>query len=309
MLEKTAVDNMIQVRNSLEGKKFESLDQFLELVDSQKVNKKTMDSLAKAGAFDQMGYKREEIVVNFDKLIERAEKKKQDSITGQSNLFSFANEEEPVYLSKSRKWSNLEKLNFEKNVIGFYLSEHPLDYFKCYTRFFPSQKIQDIKNNQSEVVKVWGILDQLKETVTRKGSVMAFAQLEDETGYLNLIFFSKVYLDLEKLLKKNEPMYVEGRIGKDESRCIVEKVIPLSLFLSNRTKIEITLSKSIKDHSLNALKEIMEKNQGNTSVIFKLDCDKVSLNLLSRHPSGVSLNLPMLENVRKLVSSRNIRLM
>ena len=303
----TAVENIILVRDQLEDKKFKSLDHFLECMDAKNLNKKTIDSLVKAGAFDGLGYKRGGIMPNFDRLLERAEQKKRDQLTGQSDLFSFSEEKEEVHLAHNEDWSTLERLKFEKKVIGFYLSEHPLDHFKLYTRLLPSCTISQVKSNPQERVQVWGIIDALKEVVTRKGSLMGFAQLEDHTGFLNLIIFSKIYLDIEKMLKTDEPVYIEGSMNSG-GRCIVEKVRPLSLFLSDRKKIEIQVPQHIEEQKLQQLKCIMEDNEGKTSVVFKVNVGDSSLNLLSKKPSGLNLNVAVLERMRDVISSENIKL-
>lgn len=303
-----AVNDIIETRNKQKDKAFRSLDHFLESIDSKKATKKTIDSLIKAGAFDGLGYSRSGALSNLDLLLERAEKKREDQATGQSNLFSLSEEKEEVYLAHDKGWTALEQLYFEKSVIGFYLSCHPLDHFRPYTRLLPSQNIVQIKSSPQEWVRVWGLIDSLRETVTRKGSLMAFAQLEDHTGYLDLVFFSKIYLDVEKLLKTREPVYIEGRMNAEFSRCFVEKVQPLSLFLLDRKQIEICIPQKIEDRSLGRLKQILEQNEGSTSIIFKLNSGGCSLNLLSRKPAGLKLNVSVLEKMRDLVSSENIHL-
>lgn len=307
----SAVQNIVSVRESLENKQFKSLDHFLESIDAKKVNRKAMDSLVKAGAFDKMGYSRAEILSNFDQLFHRAEKKKKDSKEGQSDLFSFSKEEESVVLAHSQKWSKLEEMNHEKNVIGFFLSCHPLDYFKYFTDLHPGNSIQDIKRNKIQNIKVWGMINDLKETLTRKGDTMAFAQLEDKTGYLNLVFFSKVYLDLEKLLRVDEPVYLEGFLRSEDIsfKCIVEKVTPLSSFLSRVRQVEIQVSKKTEKSILNNLKIIMKESEGKIPIVFKLDVNGSSFNLRSKDPAGIDLNFSVLEKIKKIVPEKNIRLL
>lgn len=305
-----AVQSLLSVREKLKDKKFESLDHFLESIG--KVNKKTFDSLAKAGALDGLGYSRAEITLNFETLLERAEKKKRDKISGQSDLFSFSDEKEEIHLARSEEWDTLEKLKHEKEVIGFYLNEHPLDHFKPYTRFLPSKTILEIKNKspKNREVLIWGMIHSLKEMITRKGTPMAFAQIEDSTGDLNLIIFSKIYMEFEKLLKTDEPVYLKGNMaqGEDIPRCIVEEVIPLSLFLSKLKKIQIFIPQKTKDQSLTQLKEIISENKGETSVVFQLNVGNSHLNLVSKDPNGVHVDIHVLEKMRHLVPSENIKL-
>ena len=304
-----AVESVITARNKV--KKFESFDHFLESMDSKKVNKKTIDSLTKAGAFDGLGYERSDILYQFDLLIRRVEKKKQDQEVGQTSLFALLDEEQPIYLARTKPWTYLEKLNNEKKVIGFYLSQHPLEHFKPYIKGIPSSTIQQVKSNNQEVIKIWGMIENLREARTRKGSTMAFATLEDHTGHLDLIFFSSIYLDIEKLLKKEEPLYITGRMQQSGSsqRCIVDQVQTFSMYLSQVNQVEITLPEQIKDQELSQLQEIMKENIGRTSVIFKLNTGEESLNMKAQEPSGLNLNISVLENMRKLIPGEKFRLL
>ena len=298
-----AVRHIVSVRkkNGL----FKSFDHFLESVDSKNVNKKTIDSLVKAGAFDNLGYERSEMSLNFDLLFEKAEKKKQDILTGQSDLFSLLDESDAVFSSPPKKWSNLEKLNYEKKVIGFYLSEHPLDYFKPYLKSYPSEDIKSILNGHRDQIKVWGIIENLKEVRTRKGSSMGFAQLGDQTGRMDLVFFSNVYLDNEKLLQSDEPVYIEGRFQKKDAKCIVERVTPLGMLLSRANRIEISISGQIKDEQIKGLKQIVENNEGSSAVVFKISTGSSLLKMQT--PNPVNVNFSVLEKMREFIPPENIR--
>ena len=304
-----AVENIVNARNRV--KKFESLDHFLESIDSKKVNKKTIDALARAGAFDNLGYDRSDILSQFDSLIQRVEKKKQDQETGQTSLFDVFEEEQPVHLARTKPWTYLEKLNNEKQVIGFYLSQHPLEHFKPYMKSISSKTIQEVKSKNKAEVQIWGMIENLREVRTRKGETMAFATLEDHTGYLDLVFFSSTYLDFEKMLKTDEPLLIGGRMQQFDSSptCVVEKVQTFNTFLSRVNRLEITLTEQIKDQDLSQLQEIMRQNTGRTSIILKLNTGGESLNMKVQEPSGLNLNILVLENMRKLIPADSFRLL
>ncbi len=301
----SAVESIIFAREKV--KKFESFDHFLESIDSKKINKKTIDALTKAGAFDGLGYERSDILSQFDLLIQRVEKKKQDQKIGQTSLFAILDEDQPIHLAHTKPWSYLEKLQNERKVIGFYLSQHPLEHFRPYIKNIPSYTIQEVKSKNPEMIKTWGMIENLREARTRKGTTMAFGTLEDHTGHLDLIFFSTIYLDNEKLIKKDEPLYITGRIQQSESshRCIVEQVQPFSIYLTQVNRLEITLPDQVKDQELNQLQEIMKENSGKTPVVFKLN---TGLNMKIQEPSGLNLNISVLEDMRKIIPAEKIQL-
>ena len=298
-----AVHHLVSVREK-QGS-FESFEHFLESVDSKKVNKKTINSLVRAGAFDGLGYERSEISFNFELLVEIAEKKKQDKETGQSDLFSLMGEEETVHLANSKKWSHLEKLNYEKKVIGFYLSEHPLDYFKPYLKFYPTELIQEIIDKPRNQIKVWGLIENLREARTRKGTAMGFAQLVDSTGQLDLVFFSAVYLDNEKILQSNEPVCIEGKFQVDTLKCIVERVTPLSFLLFRSHKVEILIPNKMTDKQMKGLKQVIENNEGSSTVVFKVNTGSSSLRMQSQTP--LRLNFEVLEKIREFIPLENMK--
>ena len=308
---KTAAQNIVKVRQKLPDKKFKSLDHFLESVDAYKVNRKAIDSLTKAGAFDDLGYLRAEILPNFERLILRAEKRKKDQIVGQSDLFSYCKTKEPVFLENSVQWSDSEMLSHEKSVIGFYLSQHPLDHFQLITKFFPTQTIAQVKARGVQNIRLWGMISDLRETVTRKGDTMAFAQLEDKTGGLSLVFFSKIYLDVEKLLKTDEPVFIEGFLRCEEGafKCIVEKAFSLSFLLSKVRQIEICFPQGPQDLLLEKLKNIMKESEGQTPIVFKLEVSGRPVRLQSKNPSGLRLNFSVLKKMSRLIEEKNIRLL
>ena len=299
-----AVHHLVAVRDK-QGRQFESFEHFLESVDAKKVNKKTIDSLVKAGAFDGLGYERYEICFNFGLLVETAEKKKQDKATGQSDLFSLMGEEENIQLANQKKWSHLEKLNYEKKAIGFYLNEHPLDYFKPYLKSYPAEFVQEVIDKSKTQIKVWGLIENLREARTRKGTAMGFAQLVDSTGHLDLVFFSAVYLDNEKILQSNEPVCIEGKFQADNFKCIVEKVTPLSVLLFRSHRVEILIPNKMTDKQMEGLKQVIEKNEGSSTVVFKVNTSSSSVRMQSQTP--LHLNFEVLEKIREFIPLENMR--
>lgn len=332
-----AVEEIIAAREELESKAFTSFDHFLECIGSRKVNKKAIDSLVKAAAFDGLGYSRFQICNNFNLLLDRAEKIRRDREAGQSSLFSLGDteEESSIQFAKDQEWSKLEELNYEKEVAGFYLSQHPLDYFKHFIRFYPTHSIQQVKDilrdiqNKNEKadnkdlkargmepekikeIKVWGMLSEMKEVTTRKGETMGFGILEDKQASIDLIVFPKSYLNVEMLLTKEEPILIEGKIkiSDPDQKCIVERVTPLKQALSQFHKIEIEISENLLEDNLEGLKKVMKDNKGTISVVFKIKKkDNSYVALKSEDPKGVNLNISVLEKIQAIVPPESIHL-
>lgn len=216
-----SVDHIISVRQQMKGGQFSSVKEFFESVDMKKMNKKTIEALVKAGALDGLGMNRKEILLNYESLLAQAEQRQTDAGSGQINLFASIDKSEESFCFRTEKdWPLSVKLENEKSVIGFYLSGHPMDEidsFRSAYKCIPINKLQ--KKESKSLVCIWGIVNEFREIRTRKGLPMAFARLEDNTGSVELVIFSDMYLKLRTGIQLNRPVWVKGRIslGKTSS--------------------------------------------------------------------------------------------
>ncbi|MEZ4872568.1 MAG: hypothetical protein R2827_10095 [Bdellovibrionales bacterium] len=293
----SAVESIIESRNRVPGKKFESIEQFFEVIDLRKVNKKTVECLIKAGAFDGFGANRAELMNGYGKFIDRADQIKRDKEVGQVSLFSMdqaVQNEEKVVLEKMEAWPRSIALENEKSVLGFYLSDHPLSGIEHLTRIWTTGDVAELvqKENKSKV-QVVGLVSSLREVITKKGTRMAFGQFEDLSGAVELIIFPDVYAESEVILKGDGVLIVSGSVEvsaeKESAKIIVEDVSALD----NQLKKSRKLIFNLQDQDMNkieAIKRIVEKYPGSISTGFNIylkDINKtVSLDVASE--SGVS---------------------
>ncbi len=215
-----AVSAIIEER-SLNGKYKDILD-FIERINLRKVNKKTMESLCKAGAFDDFEYHRRQYLepdingnIFIEKLIHYGNKIKEQKNSMQQSL--FAGEPETNFGKKPipedyEVYSNLEKLKMEKNVVGFYISGHPLDHFKIEIKHFctaNSKTFLDFKNKEA---KIAGIITEANIRQTKRGQTFCTFTLEDYYGSLNMALFGEDFRKNQHLIHKGEFMYISGII-------------------------------------------------------------------------------------------------
>ncbi len=230
-----AVESLINARNLLPNKQFESLEQFFEVID-RKVNKKTIESLIKAGALDGFGPHRAQLYTGYEKYLNRASVTKQDREVGQVSLFdmlensSADNNEAKIVLDDITPWNRSARLAYEKEILGFYLSEHPLSGLGKLYRAWTTCEVDGLKSidNKKRVV-IAGLVTSLREIITRKGTRMAFAQLEDLTAHVELVIFPDVYKEAEKFLKEDHAVLLGGTLEKegDSKKILVDKVARL----------------------------------------------------------------------------------
>ncbi|MBD3270855.1 DNA polymerase III subunit alpha [Candidatus Peregrinibacteria bacterium] len=198
--------------------KFNSLEDLAIRLDPKLLNKKTIESLAYSGALDEFGERRA-LAENYDQLSNYSKsfhtKSENENQTDLFGMFEEGNEisTEPLVLTKVSPLSVMEKLKLEKQYMGLFVSGHPLKGLKSYIQ----QKAKLIENiNQKDVgkpVKVAGLLTNLKTVMTKSGKAMAYAELDDNTGRINIVFFPKVFENFKFKLQGEQIMYIKGKVN------------------------------------------------------------------------------------------------
>ncbi len=309
----SAVNHIIQVREQLKEGGFVSVQQFFEKVDIKKViNKKCIESLVKAGAFDGMELNRNEILSNYESFIEQVEKKKEEEESGQINLFSTQAKSQNFVYKRQPEWSFSVRLDNEKSVIGFYLSGHPMDYLKPFRKICGCGPISslDEKEHKTEVC-VWGLLNGFREVTTRKGTRMAFGRLEDGTGVLEVVFFSDVYLKFETQIRRTEePLVIKGSLVKDKdkyTRLFVQEVLSIRAQMSNHARGMILLLGEHEKQKLPVLKKLLEQYTGPVPVYFNVQLEAPPRTVCLKPSSllGVTLSPHFLEQIQKTMGGKN----
>ncbi len=217
-----AIDNILAARQS---KKFDSFFDFISRVDSQKVNKKTLESLIKAGALDAFG-KRSALLLATDEIRRQVDKQLKQEATGQNSLFEDDNGGEDSNkqfniktLPETEEFSKQEMLAFEKQFLGFYLSEHPSHgrLMKACENLFRLTEIT-LADHLGKKLKLAGLIIAVKKIFTKKdGSEMAFVTVDDMTARLELVVFPKTYqLHKDKLYEDNVIIFIGKVDSKDD---------------------------------------------------------------------------------------------
>lgn len=316
-----AVEAILEARSRVPGEKFASLEQFFGEVDLRRVNKKTIESLVKAGALDDFGYNRSEIMLGYTKFIERSDKKRKDKEMGQESLFAFSTDDaevdEVVILDKSADWNRLARLAFEKEVLGFYLSGHPLDGLNDILRRYVTGDILSLEKVPAKSrVSIAGLISTLKEVITKKGTRMAFANIEDTTANIELVIFPDVYKQAEALLKGDGALIISGGLEKGDSqrgndvqkknggknvaeiqnageekaavedlkpslKILVEKVQRAEDLLRQSQRLTMKIPSSqfgaeVADQKLSLLKEVLQKHPGSTVFVLQFELEDMN---------------------------------
>lgn len=291
------------------GGAYAGIEDFVLRVESKDLNKKSMESLAKAGAFDSME-ERNKILQNMEKILIFAKERQRAKSNGQFSLFgviSSGNSIDQLRLNKAFPASKSEKMGWEKELLGLYVSDHPLKEYSVFLQN-NSRNINGLakENMSGSTVTIGGIITKIQKIFTRSGQSMVFTTLEDLTGKIEILVFPK-------LLEKNLEIWAEGNIvfvtGKLSDKDGVFKLLAESI---EKIDFEKAKNYSPKNQSKNRKKENSKINSISITVP-KLNSKK-ALKELSNYLKSAKIGrcnvyilVPSLDgNNKKIKTSKNI---
>ncbi len=234
---KGVIDSIVEERN--ERGEFTSLNDFVVRLTGKEVNKRTIESFIKAGAFDSFGLKRRQLMMIYVQVVDSITKDKKNNMAGQMTLFDFASEEDKqdyeIQVPDVAEFTKLELLAFEKEVIGVYVSGHPLEEYMSLwkkkvtvvsTDFVSEDDDMKVKDGNRETIG--GIVTSVTMKSTKSNKVMAFFTLEDIYGTVEVIVFPKDFEKYRFVLKEDERLFVTGRVSvndEGDGKLICENIL------------------------------------------------------------------------------------
>ncbi|PWT90242.1 MAG: DNA polymerase III subunit alpha, partial [Acidobacteria bacterium] len=266
----TAVQSIVKAR---EQQKFKSLEHFYELVDSRVVNRRVVESLVKSGAMDNMASTRKAMIQQLDMILENSARKERNA--GQHGLFDGMEIEfsspKPVDI---QDFDEQEKLAHEKETLGFYISGHPLNKYKDVLETFilPLESIDSSLDGKEALIG--GIVANIKQVKTRKGDIMAYVELEDLTGTIEVTLFPDLYRNNLTNIVAEAELILRGRLEVEEEtkKMLATDVILMKEareILSQQLKVHIHLP-GMEQEKIERLRNIVEQYRGDCSLTFVL---------------------------------------
>lgn len=271
-----AIENIIEVRQS-SGEPFSSLFDFCSRVDLRQVNKRSIESLIKAGAFASLHDNRQQLIENLPALVSCATREQKQRDNGQMNLFEsledveFENEP-PLEPCEEYEWE--EMLNLEKEAIGIYASGHPLEKEATLVEAFSRHSVAEIKElEEGRETVVAGLVIGRREVTTKKGDPMMILTLEDLTGQIEVVAFPRTYAECHEVLLSEDRLLIKGKLGdkrdeNDSSSIILNQVQSLRQLSSLTLYIELQKHED-PIHEMTRIRERLQKSQGETPVFIR----------------------------------------
>ena len=273
---KNVGDNLIDVivRGREKGK-YKSLKDFVDrinAIDKSALNKRAVESLIRCGAMDDFEGNRAQYLAIYESVLSSSSSTAKNNVLGQFSLFENTNVSEDLPIL--RDFKQKDKLDMEKEVIGMYISGHPLDPYREIieksTNINTNQIFEKYRENllKYSKVKVGGILKSKKTMITKNNKMMAFAALEDLFGTIELVIFPNVFSEYKDLIDDENVVFVEGHFQEsevEEPKILVDAISKIKMPTKNKLYISID---SMKNSNVIEMKNVLKEYEGNTPVIF-----------------------------------------
>lgn len=288
------------------GGEFINFKNFLERVedvDSRALNKKGIESLIKAGAFDSLGYTRSSLMAIYEKAIATVHDNNKINVTGQINLLDMAGDVDTrdIDMPNIAEYPKNIKLKLEKEVLGFYISEHPLsenaealeNIVNFTTDYRENLDDRQMARLDGKYVTMAGILNNKKELTTKKRDLMAFASLEDMYGNIEMVIFPSTYKQYRNLIEDDNVLIVKGKLQTDESDV---KLLASEFIDIKKTNLS-TLYLKMNFIEYNEIKGLILSHKGNNPVKIYFEDKKKLVSLDSKlHFEINDANIKILED-------------
>ena len=267
---------------------FKTLKDFIERLSSREVNKRTIESFIKSGAFDSLGGTRKQFMMVYVKILDQVNQERKYSMTGKMSLFDMVSDEQKsefdIPLPDVGEYEKETKLAFEKEVVGVYLTGHPLeDYAEKWKKNISKTTLDFQVDEETGHAKVYdgakeivgGMISAKTIKYTKNNKTMAFITLEDLVGSVEVVIFPKDYERNQQYLTEENKVFIKGRVSEEDdapSKLICETVIPFA-----QTKQELWLQFPDKETYLAREKELldlMKDSDGSAAVVIYIRKEK-----------------------------------
>jgi len=271
-----AAESIVKAKEKL---KFKTLEDLCQRIDLRLANRKVLESLIKCGALDSFGKSRAEMFASLDLILEGAQRSQKEKSSGQLSFFDQVHQDNGFKKTENnlpavKEWPEPQLLAFEKDMLGFYVSGHPLArYAKQLKRFVSCSTASLHEHKDQDTVKMVGLIVKIKHTVTRaKQEKMAILKLEDLEGAVEILVFPRAFARISSHIQANSIVHIRGILDRKEEtpKIIVEDLFPFEEIYKLITAMNINLS-GIKENIFESLKTLLSDYRGNIPVYLRLD--------------------------------------
>jgi DNA polymerase-3 subunit alpha len=247
-----AIEMLVELRQQ---KAFNDLFDLCHRVDLQKLNRRGLEALIFSGSLDSLGLNRASLVANMEAALQTADQKSFAKTSGQQDFFGLDMVSHSSQMINEDDWPKLKRLQAEKEVLGFYLSGHPLENYAEELSHFISTPLNELTAKAGHHITIAGWVLTIRSLWTKRGDRMAVLNLEDASGRLEVTLFSDTYAKYREKLNKDKLLIIEGEIQRDEftgnTRVLGKKILDITEARETHAKkLLIKLSKPLAEAGL-----------------------------------------------------------
>ena len=306
-------------REREENGPFVSLQDFAGRMTGKEINKKTVENFIKSGAFDSLGATRKQMMQIYISVLDAAAQERKNSLTGQMSLFDFVDAETKhsyeIPLPNVGEYGKEEKLAFEKEVLGIYISGHPLEeQEECWrknitavtTDFLPDEETGFPKVVDGAKVIVGGMITDKKIKYTKNNKTMAFLTLEDLLGTLEIVVFPRDYERNAALMQEDAKVFIQGRVSAEDDKA--SKLICEKMYAFEDMPRELWIQfpdKAAYEQEVAELYRILAASDGSDQVVLYIRAQKAMKRLPSSR--GVKIGEELLGILNEKYGSENVK--
>jgi len=300
------------------GKPYKNFEDLLERIDLRAANKKTIESLIKAGALDSLmpgvspAAARAQMLAETEDLLDVTSKLKEEKLTAADSLFgedtaSFVTVKKAAVKTKPRPFTQAEMLDAEKEVLGFFLSGHPLDKYKNIIEKLKTATVQEINDkNLSGAVTITGIITRVKKRQNKRKEDWAQFTLEDQTGGITANAYSRVYAEVAEKIENNAIVFLAGDIKTDAESARTEIMVNGINTIVNAVsrvakKLIINIPANYSETNLRQLESLLERGKGATEVYFSVADEKGGAPFSVRTKHNIVIHKPLIDFIENTI--------
>ncbi|MBL7151112.1 MAG: DNA polymerase III subunit alpha [Candidatus Omnitrophica bacterium] len=304
------------VRARIEAK-FISLEDFCQRIDLRLANRKVLEALIKCGALDTFNMPRAQMVAALDTVLEGASRTQKEKAKGQISFFDMAFSQDgfkraAVSIPHVKEWPEPQLLAFEKDMLGFYVSGHPLArYARQLKRFVSSSIAQLHEYRDQDEIKIVVLIAKIKQTTTRaKQEKMAILKLEDLNGVVEGLVFPRAYQKVSRYIVPNTVVLVRGNLSlrEDTPKILVNDLFPVDEIYKLITAMNINLS-GIRENIFESLKDLLASFRGQVPIYLRIDTPtKTRAHIIVGEGLYVSPSEKLIQDIEGLLGEERLTL-
>ena len=297
--------------------KFLSLEDFCKRMNGKDINQRAIESLIKCGAFDCFGHNRREMIENYNRIFSSIQVYSSRNMEGQINFFELDSDEgstPSVTIQKFEEYPLAEKLELEKEILGIYISGHPLESYGIYRKLLRTTTAIQITDDEHKIkdncsVSMFCILQSIKLYTQKNGAQMAFVTFEDTSGEIEGLIFADILAGNRDIIQKGKKVFLIAKISykDDAAKLIIEQIFDADSYIRHIEEMSLYVKCcSYEKDKIHQILDICTENTGKSRlVLYFQDINKI---VSPKIISGVMVNQKLYNSISAITGSENIAL-